>query len=153
MADSTGKLRSHLSSKGGDKVVKDLKCRNWHQSKGSSCLTPHLGKSFKISNNLPGVEELEDRLLSILSAKAIIEIYSSRFSIEIAFRDLKHHFGFGDYQMTSTTGFSCFVHLYCISFCLWRLIAMTENISRWFMETLMKVLMNLPSTLLVRGEL
>ncbi len=74
-----------------------------------------------------------------LSAKAIIEIYSARFSIEIAFRDLKHHFGFGDYQTTSTTGFFRFVHLCCISFCLWRLMAMPENISRWFMETSMKV--------------
>ena len=53
-----------------------------------------------------------------LSAKAIIEIYSSRFSIEIAFRDLKQHFGFGDYQTTSTQGFFRFVHLCCISFCL-----------------------------------
>jgi len=50
-----------------------------------------------------------------LSAKAIIEIYSSRFSIEIAFRDLKHHFGFGDYQTTSAIGIFRFVHLCCIS--------------------------------------
>jgi len=74
-----------------------------------------------------------------LSAKAIIEIYSSRFSIEIAFRDLKHHFGFGDYQTTSTIGIFRFVHLCCISFCLWRLMVMPENISSWFMETSMKV--------------
>jgi len=74
-----------------------------------------------------------------LSAKAIIEIYSSRFSIEIAFRDLKHHFGFGDYQTTSAQGFFRFVHLCCISFCLWRLMIMPENISRWFLETSMKV--------------
>jgi len=84
-----------------------------------------------------------------LSAKAIIEIYSARFSIEIAFRDLKHHFGFGDYQTTSTTGFFRFVHLCCISFCLWRLMAMPENISRWFMETSMKVINESTSALLV----
>ncbi len=60
-------------------------------------------------------------------------------SVEIAFRNFKHHFGFGDYRMTSTTGFFRFVHLYCISFCLWRLMAIPENTSRWFMETSMKV--------------
>jgi len=90
------------------------------------------------------VEGLKNPILFVstdlsLSAKAIIEIYSARFSIEIAFRDLKHHFGFGDYQTTSTQGFFRFVHLCCISFCLWRLMAMPENISRWFMETSMKV--------------
>jgi len=36
-----------------------------------------------------------------LSSAEIIEIYSSRFSIEIAIRDLKQHFGFGDYQCTT----------------------------------------------------
>lgn len=46
------------------------------------------------------VEGLKNPILFVstdlsLSAKAIIEIYSARFSIEIAFRDLKHHFGFG----------------------------------------------------------
>jgi len=74
-----------------------------------------------------------------LSAKAIIEIYSSRFSIEIAFRDLKHHFGFGDYQTTSPIGIFRFVHLCCTSFCLWRSMIMPENISSWFMETSMRV--------------
>jgi hypothetical protein len=74
-----------------------------------------------------------------LSAREIIEIYSSRFSIEIAFRDLKQHFGFGDYQTTSTQGFFRFVHLCCVSFCLWRLMMIQENISRWLMETSTKV--------------
>ena len=65
------------------------------------------------------VEGVKDPVLFVstdlsLSAKAIIEIYSSRFSIEIAFRDLKQHFGFGDYQTTSTQGFFRFVHLCCI---------------------------------------
>jgi len=75
-----------------------------------------------------------------LSAKAIIEIYSSRFSIEIAFRDLKQHFGFGDYQTTSTIGIFRFVHLCCTSFCLWRLMIMPENISSWFMKTSTRVI-------------
>ena len=39
----------------------------------------YLGKSFKISNNVPGVKELEDRLLSILSLGSFEHI---RFGIE-----------------------------------------------------------------------
>ena len=35
--------------------------------------------------------------LSLTTAQ-IIEIYSSRFSIELVIRDLKQHFGLGDYQ-------------------------------------------------------
>jgi len=35
----------------------------------------YLGKSFKISNNIPGVKELEDRLLSILSMR-VFKAYS-----------------------------------------------------------------------------
>jgi len=73
-----------------------------------------------------------------LFAREIIEIYSSRFFIEITFRDLKQNFGFGDYQTTSTIGFHRFVHLCCTPFCLWRLI-IQENVSSWFVETLTKV--------------
>ena len=74
-----------------------------------------------------------------LSAKEIIEIYSARFSIEIAFRDLKQHFGFGDYQTTSRQGFCRFVHLCCVSFSLWRLATVQEDISSWFREISTKV--------------
>ena len=66
-----------------------------------------------------------------LHAEEIIKIYASRFSLEIAIRDLKGHFGFGDYQGTSPIGFFRFVHLCCFSFCLWRLMLLPKNASSW----------------------
>ena len=66
-----------------------------------------------------------------LSAEKIIRIYASRFSLEIAIRDLKGHFGFGDYQCTSPIGFFRFIHLCCFSFCLWRLMLLPKNASSW----------------------
>lgn len=56
-----------------------------------------------------------------LSARQIVEIYGSRFSIELSIRDLKQHFGFGDYQCYSTIAFFRFVTLSCISYGLWML--------------------------------
>ena len=60
----------------------------------------YLGKSFKISNNLPGVKELEDRLLSILSLGTFEHI---RFGIEAT-----QHYGFhlAEYLASSDKLFS-----------------------------------------------
>ena len=69
-----------------------------------------------------------------LTATQIIEIYSSRFSIEIAIRDLKQHFGFGDYQCSTTVSIMRFVRLSCVSLCLWRLMMLPENASSWLRE-------------------
>jgi len=66
-----------------------------------------------------------------LSAAEIIEIYSSRFSIEIAIRELKQHFGFCDYQCTTTVSIFRFVQLSCVSLCLWRLMLLPQNIPNW----------------------
>jgi len=71
----------------------------------------------------------------ILSAAEIIEIYSSRFSIEIAIRDLKQHFGFGDYQCTTTSSILRFVQLSCVSLCLWRLMLLPENTASWLTDS------------------
>ncbi len=46
-----------------------------------------------------------------LTAVQIIEIYSSRFSIELAIRDLKQHFGLGDYQCYLGIAIERFVQL------------------------------------------
>jgi len=70
-----------------------------------------------------------------LTAKEIIEIYSSRFSIEIAIRDLKQHFGFGDYQCTTTSSILRFVQLSCLSFCLWRFMLLKENAVTWLSDS------------------
>jgi len=69
-----------------------------------------------------------------LSARAIIEMYASRFSIEIAIRDLKQHFGLGDYQATTTEAYMRFVHLCCSAFCLWRLLLLTEDKQDWLLD-------------------
>lgn len=60
----------------------------------------YLGKSFKISNNLPGVKELEDRLLSILPLGTFELI---RFGIEAT-----QHYGFhlAEYLASSDKLFS-----------------------------------------------
>lgn len=71
-----------------------------------------------------------------LTAEQIIEIYSSRFSIEIAIRDLKQRFGMGDYQCTTTGSILRFVRLSCVSLCLWRLMLLPENASSWLSETM-----------------
>jgi len=70
-----------------------------------------------------------------LTAAQIIEIYSSRFSIEIAIRDMKQHFGMGDYQCTTTSSILRFVRLSCVSLCLWRLMLLPENAASWLSET------------------
>lgn len=69
-----------------------------------------------------------------LTATQIIETYSSRFSIEIAIRDLKQHFGFGDYQCTTTISIMRFVRLSCVSLSIWRLMMLPENASSWLSD-------------------
>lgn len=70
-----------------------------------------------------------------LEASEIIEIYASRFSIEIAIRDLKQHLGFGDYQCTTTSSILRFVQLSCVSLCLWRLMLLSENTAGWLSDS------------------
>jgi hypothetical protein len=66
-----------------------------------------------------------------LLASEIIQVYSSRFSVEIAIRELKQHFGFGDYQCPTTISILRFIQLSCISMCLWRLMLLPENAPSW----------------------
>lgn len=66
-----------------------------------------------------------------LSALQIIESYGARFSIELTIRDLKQHFGLGDYQCTTTLAILRFVHLACIAFCLWRLALLEHLEAGW----------------------
>jgi hypothetical protein len=68
-----------------------------------------------------------------LSALQIIDIYGARFSIELTIRDLKQHFGLGDYQCTTTLAILRFVHLACVAFCLWRL-ALIENLKAGWLQ-------------------
>lgn len=66
-----------------------------------------------------------------LTAAQIIEIYAARFSLEIAIRDLKQHFGFGDYQATTPIAINRFVQLCCTAFCIWKLMLLPKNASTW----------------------
>jgi len=74
-----------------------------------------------------------------LSALQIIEIYGARFSIELTIRDLKQHFGLGDYQCTTTLAILRFVHLACVAFCLWRLALLTHLEDGWLQVTSSRV--------------
>jgi hypothetical protein len=74
-----------------------------------------------------------------LSALQIIEIYGARFSIELAIRDLKQHFGLGDYQCTTTLALLRFVHLACLAFCLWRLALVEHLEAGWLQVTSSRV--------------
>lgn len=69
----------------------------------------------------------------VLSALQIIELYGARFSIELTIRDLKQHFGLGDYQCTTTLAILRFVHLACLAFCLWRL-ALIEHLEAGWLQ-------------------
>jgi len=86
------------------------------------------------------VEGLDETIILVstdttLTAAQIIEIYSSRFSIEIAIRDLKQHFGFGDYQCTTTISIMRFVRLSCVSLSIWRLMMLPDNASSWLQDS------------------
>jgi len=66
-----------------------------------------------------------------LSARAIIEIYGARFAIEAIIRDLKQYFGLGDYQARSFQAILRFVHLGCLSCCVWRWMMLSEQAPTW----------------------
>ncbi len=66
-----------------------------------------------------------------LSLAQIIEIYGARFTIELAIRDLKEHFGLADYQCYLATAIHRFVHLACLAFCLYRLIQLDKATADW----------------------
>jgi len=66
-----------------------------------------------------------------LTSEQIIHIYSLRFSIETAIRELKQSFGFGDYQAVNTTSIYRFTGLSIVCFSLWRLVAIFSIYSNW----------------------
>lgn len=61
-----------------------------------------------------------------LSATQIIEIYGSRFSIEICIRDLKQHFGFASYQCYTPISIIRISRLACISMSIWLTIMLKD---------------------------
>lgn len=69
-----------------------------------------------------------------LSASQIIEIYGARFSIELAIRDLKQHFGLAHYQCYLGIAIDRFVHLACLAYCLFSLFQRQQLKSEWMPE-------------------
>jgi hypothetical protein len=74
-----------------------------------------------------------------LSALQIIESYGARCSIELTIRDLKQHFGRGDYPCTTTLAILRFVHLACVAFCVWRLALLEHVEAGWLQVTSARV--------------
>jgi len=66
-----------------------------------------------------------------LSATQIIQIYAARFSIELAIRDLKQHFGLAHYQCYLGIAIDRFVHLACVAYCLFGLFQQQQLKSNW----------------------
>ena len=69
-----------------------------------------------------------------LLPKAIIQIYALRFPAELTIRDLKQHFGLGDYQCTSLTAITRFLMLSLTGFCLWRLVQLDHLDADWLKQ-------------------
>lgn len=62
-----------------------------------------------------------------LTAGEIIEIYGARFALELTIRDLKQHFGFGDYQSTTTLAFLRWSRLCCCALSIGRLLLLNPD--------------------------
>ncbi|MCD6133140.1 MAG: transposase [Deltaproteobacteria bacterium] len=82
------------------------------------------------------VEGLEEPIILFstdltLSMAQIIEIFGARFTIELAIRDLKGHFGLADYQCYLAAAIHRFVHLACLAFCLYRLLQLDKATADW----------------------
>lgn len=69
-----------------------------------------------------------------LSPVEIIEMYALRFPLELSIRDLKQHFGFGNYQFTNLLSITRFAGLSLVSFCLWRLALIFDIESDWLKD-------------------
>ena len=69
-----------------------------------------------------------------LSATQIIELYSARFSIELAIRDVKQHFGLADYQCQLGIAIDRFVNLACLAYSLFGLFQREQCSADWMPE-------------------
>lgn len=74
-----------------------------------------------------------------LSALQIIEISGARVSIELTIRDLQPHVGLGDSQCTTTLAILRFVHVACLTLCVWRLALLAPLEAGWLQVTASRV--------------
>lgn len=63
-----------------------------------------------------------------LTAEAVVELYAARFAIELAFRDLKGHFGLGHYQARRAVAAERHVTLCLVAYTWSQLLLLTK---RW----------------------
>jgi len=66
-----------------------------------------------------------------LTAEQILEIYGSRFSIELAIRDMKQHLGLEDYQHQSLLPTLRFLHLVAVAYSIGRIALLNCSNSSW----------------------
>jgi len=66
-----------------------------------------------------------------LSPAQIIEIYGSRFSIEIAIRDMKQNLGLEDYQHQSLLPTLRFLHLVAVAYCIGKIVLLKYGNCSW----------------------
>ena len=66
-----------------------------------------------------------------LSAIQIIELYSARFSIELAIRDTKQYFGLADYQCYLSIAIDRFVNLACLAYSVFGLFQREHDTADW----------------------
>lgn len=66
-----------------------------------------------------------------LSASQIIEIYGSRFSIEMAIRDIKQHLGFEDYQHHSLFPALRFLHIVGVTYNIGKAVLIKYAHCKW----------------------
>jgi len=69
-----------------------------------------------------------------LTAEQIIEIYGSRFSIEMAIRDMKQDLGLEDYQHQSLLPAIRFLHLSAVAYIVGRILLIKSTNSDWLKE-------------------
>lgn len=66
-----------------------------------------------------------------LGAKEIIEIYGSRFSIEICIREMKSSLGLEDYQFHSFYGILRYVHLVILAYNIGKMLLLDATNHKW----------------------
>lgn len=69
-----------------------------------------------------------------LTPEQIIEIYGSRFSIEMAIRDMKQHLGLEDYQHQSLLPTLRFLHLVAVAYSIGRIALINYDNCSWLNE-------------------
>jgi hypothetical protein len=69
-----------------------------------------------------------------LCPEEIMQIYALRCALELGIREAKQHFGLGQYQCIGFLAMTRLVRLTWVSFCLWRLTALTRWTAPWLQD-------------------